>query len=82
MQKPDERIDGDPTTEKFGLWPSVTHTEIGTVRIDGNPVHLSDTDWHFDHGGPCLGEHNEQEFSELLGLSSDDVKALQQEGVI
>lgn len=82
VQKPEERIDMDPTTADFGLWPSVKHTEIGEVRIDGNPAHLSETDWHMDSGAPCLGEHNEQVFGELLGISPQEVDALREEGVI
>ena len=82
VQKPAERIDRDPTTEAFGLWPTVTHTEMGEVRIDGNPVHLSRTDWQMKRGAPCLGEHNEEVFAELLGKTPDEVATLKQEGVI
>ncbi len=82
VQKPSERVDNDPTTERFGLWPSVNHTEIGDVRIDGNPVHLSETNWHMDTGAPCLGEHNEQVLTALLGMSKQEVESLQAEGVL
>ena len=43
VQKPQERIDHDVTTAAFGLWPEVQHNAIGTVRVDGLPVHLSET---------------------------------------
>ena len=35
VQKPQERIENDPATEPFGLWPTVEHTEMGEVRVDG-----------------------------------------------
>ena len=35
VQRPAERIDGDPDTEAFGLWPTVTHSKMGEVRDDG-----------------------------------------------
>ena len=54
---PEDRIDHDPGTIEFGLWPTVHHTEMGDVRVDGVPVHLAKTDWHIEHGAPCLGEH-------------------------
>ncbi|MCB1691652.1 MAG: CoA transferase [Pseudomonadales bacterium] len=82
VQKPQERIDRDPTTQAFGLWPQTHHTEIGDVRVDGNPVHFSETDWKIDHGAPCLGEHNEKVLTELLGMSVDEVRQLREEGVI
>ncbi len=59
VARPHERIDGDPNTAGWGLWPETTHSKLGRVRVDGLPVHLSRTDWHIERGGPCLGEHTE-----------------------
>ena len=80
--RPQERIDLDGSTASFGLWPTVTHTKMGRVRVDGQPVHFSGTDWRIEHGAPCLGEHTEEVLTTLLGLSRDDVAALRTEGVI
>ncbi len=82
VQKPQERIDQDITTANFGLWPTVKHTKIGDVRVDGLPVHFSETDWAMERGAPCLGEHTEKVLNELLGMSSAEVRELRQEGVI
>jgi crotonobetainyl-CoA:carnitine CoA-transferase CaiB-like acyl-CoA transferase len=82
VQKPEERVDHDPETEGFGLWPTVKHTKMGAVRSDGLPVHLSETDWNIEHGAPCLGEHTEEVLTQLLGLSSADVAKLREEGVV
>ena len=59
VAKPEERIDHDPATAGFGLWPTVRHTKMGDVRVDGLPVHFSETDWEIERGAPCLGEHTE-----------------------
>ncbi|MDP6374463.1 MAG: CoA transferase [Pseudomonadales bacterium] len=82
VQKPGERIDQDPDTEGFDLWPSVVHSKMGEIRVDGLPVHLSKTDWRIERGGPCLGEHTEQVLTGLLGMSSGEVAALREEGVV
>ena len=60
----------------------VPHTEMGDVRVDGVPVHMSETDWHLYKGAACLGEDNEQVYGELLGLGSTEIAALAEEGVI
>jgi crotonobetainyl-CoA:carnitine CoA-transferase CaiB-like acyl-CoA transferase len=60
----------------------VHHSEIGEVRVDGMPVHLSDTDWVIARGAPCLGEHNRLVYGELLGLSDDELDVLTASGVI
>ena len=67
VQKPEERIDLDPSTENFGLWRKVVHPEIGPVRVEGHPVHFSKTDWSIDRGGPCLGEHTRRGSGPLAG---------------
>ncbi len=82
VAKPEERIDLDPTTEQWGLWPTVTHTKMGRVRVDGLPVHLSKTDWSIERGAPCLGEHTEFVLGKLLGMSADDIAKLRAEGVV
>ena len=80
VQTPAERIDQDPDTAD--LWPTVTHTDIGEVRVDGYPARLSKTPWRMERGAPCLGEHNESVFGRLLGLGPAEVAALREEGVI
>jgi len=82
VQKPEERIEKDPTTAAFGLWPTVQHTAMGDVKVDGMPVHLSATDWHMSRGAPCLGEHNEHVLTTLLGFSATEVEQLREEGVL
>jgi crotonobetainyl-CoA:carnitine CoA-transferase CaiB-like acyl-CoA transferase len=80
VQTPGERVDADPDTE--GLWPTVTHTAMGEVRVDGLPARFSKTPWRMTRGAPCLGEHNEAVFGRLLGLSPAEVAELAAEGVI
>jgi crotonobetainyl-CoA:carnitine CoA-transferase CaiB-like acyl-CoA transferase len=82
VAKPAERIEADPATAGFGLWPTVKHSKMGAVRVDGLPVHFSETDWEIARGGPCLGEHTEQVLTGLLGLSSEEVAKLRGEGVV
>ena len=77
VQSPPERIDADPSTEAWGAWPEVEHPEMGRVRVDGLPVHLSATDWVVRRGAPCLGQHNRYVFRELLGLDDDELARLE-----
>ena len=82
VMKPEERIDIDSSGSDFGLWPTVQHAKMGRVRVDGQPVRFSRTDWRLERGGPCLGEHNAEVLTRLLGYSADEVAALRDEGVI
>jgi crotonobetainyl-CoA:carnitine CoA-transferase CaiB-like acyl-CoA transferase len=82
VASPEDRIEHDPGTSEFGLWPRVRHTEIGDVRVDGIPVHFSETDWSIEHGGPCLGEHTDDVLRDVLGRSDDEIASLRADGVI
>lgn len=50
--------------------------------LNGNPWHLSAAPPQVRLRVPDPGQHNEEVFGELLGLSSKEVRALQEEGVI
>jgi crotonobetainyl-CoA:carnitine CoA-transferase CaiB-like acyl-CoA transferase len=82
VQRPRERIDADENTRAWGLWPEVDHPAIGPVRVDGLPVHLSGTDWKIERGAPLLGQHNDDVYGGLLGLSREELTALREEGSI
>ncbi len=82
VQLPEERIDFDPGTTEFGLWPWVDHPEMGRVRVDGFPYHLSETDWEIEHAAPLLGQHNDYVFGDVLGLPEREIDDLRKEGVI
>lgn len=80
--RPGERVDVDPSTAHWGLWPEVTHPEIGSVRVDGIPLHLSAHDWSITSAAPTLGQHNDVVFGGLLGVSDDELASLREEGVL
>lgn len=82
--QPKDRIDGPSDGREPGqwLWPKVRHAEMGNVRVDGVPLHLSRTDWTIERGGPCLGADNDFVFGQLLGRSRAELDELRSEGVI
>jgi crotonobetainyl-CoA:carnitine CoA-transferase CaiB-like acyl-CoA transferase len=79
---PEDRIDHDMVTADWGLWPTVRHSLMGEVKVEGLPVHLSRTDWVVERGAPCLGEHNEKILGGLLGIAPDELADLAERGVV
>jgi benzylsuccinate CoA-transferase BbsF subunit len=79
---PEDRIEHDPRTSRWNLWPTVDHDEIGDTRVEGIPIHLSETDWSITRGAPCLGADNHFVYGTLLGLSDDEVDDLATRKVI
>ena len=82
VARPSERCETDPDNQAWGLWPEVTHTRHGEVRVDGLPVHLSKSDWRVQRGGPLLGEHNDRVLSEVLHKTRTEIDQLRAEAVI
>jgi benzylsuccinate CoA-transferase BbsF subunit len=82
VARPEDRIEHDLGTSEWGLFPVAHHTEIGDLRVDGLPVHLSETDWVIERGGPCLGEHTRDVLRDLLGLPDDEIDQLVRDGVV
>lgn len=82
VRTPAERIDGPPATPGWDLWPTVSHPDIGPARVEGLPVHLSETDWSLRRGAPRLGEHNRFVLGDLLGVGESEVDQLTAEGVL
>lgn len=59
----------------------VDEPDIGPVEYPGSPVRYSDLPSGFRPLGET-GEHNEYVYGELLGVSSEEIRALQEERVI
>jgi crotonobetainyl-CoA:carnitine CoA-transferase CaiB-like acyl-CoA transferase len=53
-----------------------------TVRIPGNPIKLSETYSNSFTAAPTLGQHNREIFMDLIGKSTSEMDALDDEGAI
>jgi crotonobetainyl-CoA:carnitine CoA-transferase CaiB-like acyl-CoA transferase len=60
----------------------VTHPSVGPVALYTSPIKLSATPGRIERTAPCLGEHNEAIFRDLLGLEPDEYSRLCADGVI
>jgi benzylsuccinate CoA-transferase BbsF subunit len=82
VQSAEDRVEHDPQLKHRDMHPVVNHPEIGEFEHEGYPVKLSRTP-AFVHGrGPLLREHNRYVYGELLGLSDEEMKSLENDKVI
>ncbi len=56
-------------------------TILGDVPISGLPWHMSGTPGSYDRAAPCLGEHNDYVYRELLGLSAEEIVDYTEQGI-
>jgi crotonobetainyl-CoA:carnitine CoA-transferase CaiB-like acyl-CoA transferase len=63
------------------MWPAVTHPAIGEMHLMAPPFRLSSTPSVQDRPGPTVGADNDHVFGEILGLSLDERRTLERDGV-
>ncbi|MCH8065935.1 MAG: CoA transferase [Chloroflexi bacterium] len=76
-----EELVDDPQVIANDLQVEVEHSLVGTVRMAGPPLQMSETPLAVQGPSPALGEHNE-EILASLNYSADEIAALREAGVI
>lgn len=64
------------------MFVEVDHPVAGKMKITGSHIKLSDTKPGVKIPSPTLGQHNDQVYKELLGLSVEDIAAMKADGLI
>jgi len=60
----------------------VTDPRAGELAVPNVVPRLTGTPGGIDSLGPSLGQHNAEVYGSLLGMSADDLRSLEREGVI
>ncbi|HXG42928.1 MAG TPA: CoA transferase [Dehalococcoidia bacterium] len=75
-----------PANDEFarlnGYVLSLDHPLMGDLKLLGFPIYMSETPASLDRLAPCPHQHTAQALRSLLGLSEEEVVALQEKGVI
>jgi succinyl-CoA---D-citramalate CoA-transferase len=75
-------IAADPHYQARDDIVSVDDPTIGPVRMQSVYPRLSETPGRIRRGAPKLGEHNDEIYGSLLGLSPEEIAALRADGTI
>jgi crotonobetainyl-CoA:carnitine CoA-transferase CaiB-like acyl-CoA transferase len=71
VQSPED-LHNDPQLAHRGRYWTLEHPVMGQRRYDGPAFRLSETPAHLSRPAPCLGEHNEYVYREILGLPEEE----------
>jgi crotonobetainyl-CoA:carnitine CoA-transferase CaiB-like acyl-CoA transferase len=71
----------DPHLRARGFYESVSHSVAGVWEVEGPHWRLSESPGHVRLPAPAFGEHNGYVLGEMLGLSAEEIAALEREGV-
>lgn len=76
------QVFADPQVQFRGLQVDLPHQLGGTVPQVASPIRLSATPVEYRRAPPLLGEHTSEVLTGVLGLSSADIAALSEAGVL
>jgi len=57
-------------------------SSMGKIKTPGIPLKLSATPGRIDKMAPSLAEHNQEVYGHLLGFTKEEIKRLEEEGII
>lgn len=77
-----DRLVTDPHLRAREMIVDLPHAKLGQVPVTGVAFKLSESPGGIDHLGPELGQHNDEIYGELLGLSASEMEQLRSDGVI
>lgn len=72
----------DAHLRERGAFRQIAHPVLGTDWVIGPPWRFSETPAAVRHAAPLLGEHNSAVLEGLLGMSPEEIRVLEQDGVI
>ena len=65
------------------FYVEVEHPELGeTITYMGAPYKMTTDSWNISRRAPLVGEHNQEIYEGELGLSEDEMRLLQEAGII
>jgi benzylsuccinate CoA-transferase BbsF subunit len=76
-----EDLNADPQLAHRRHFQPVAHRVIGTHLAETTALRFSETPGDIRLPAPCLGEHSEYVYRELLRMSAEEYAALEEEGV-
>ncbi|WP_176561900.1 CaiB/BaiF CoA transferase family protein [Mycolicibacterium palauense] len=77
-----EGLLADEQLRHRGVFVSVEDAELGRMTVQAPVPRFSDNDGRVEHLGPNLGEHNDEVYGKLLGLSTTELDDLRARGVL
>jgi crotonobetainyl-CoA:carnitine CoA-transferase CaiB-like acyl-CoA transferase len=82
VQTTAELQEADPQLAERGTFVELDHPVAGSALFEGVPVHFSSTPPDHWRSSPMLGEDNTYVLENVLGISTDRVTELREQGVI
>jgi crotonobetainyl-CoA:carnitine CoA-transferase CaiB-like acyl-CoA transferase len=81
ISAPDE-VARSPQMNTRGFFAEIEHPVAGRLKMPARPCHFSRTPIALERPAPVLGEHNDLIYRERLGYAPDELRVLNERGVL
>ncbi|WHY85779.1 CoA transferase [Neobacillus novalis] len=82
VQMNEDLMENDPQLKVRGLFERLKHPLLGERNLIGLPIKMSETQPYLHKTAPLMGEDNDYVLSEVLGYSKEEIKVLDEQGVL
>ncbi len=86
VQTPADRVERDPQLAHRDFFTTIPHVAMGSIRVERPAGRMSESPPYVgglpNSGTPRYAQHNDRVWGELVGLSTTEMRRLQEEGVI
>ena len=72
----------DPHAQAREMFVHVQHPAAGDTVLNGSQFKMTETNPQIDRPAPLLGQHNEEVYRDLLGLSAGQLEELATQGIV
>lgn len=76
------QVTEDPHARAREMFVHVKHPVAGDTVLNGSQFKMTETDPLIERPAPLLGQHNEEVYGELLGLSAGQIAQLEEQGIM
>ena len=77
-----DQLPSDPQVQALEMFPTVDQPGAGPIPVAGAAMKFSDTPLRITRPAPAVGEHNDEIYSHVLGLTPPDIARLRRDRVI
>ena len=77
-----DEVFADPQVREYGFPVDVEHPKAGKTKLTGSHIKMCETQPEIRTPAPLLGQHNEEVYGSLLGLSGEELNELSEQNVI
>jgi crotonobetainyl-CoA:carnitine CoA-transferase CaiB-like acyl-CoA transferase len=76
------RLTADPHLTARQFWSLIERAHVGIIPHPATPYRSGSAPYGIERPSPTLGEHNHRVLRDVLGLSTEEINALETQGVI